>query len=644
VENLEPGLSLRQAVDRYGPLPEPSLRRLAEGMAQALTTIHAAGSVYGAVGPDSVLLAANGPYLIPSGTSVFGQSAGSPAHDMFGLGRTVLYAASGTEPALEGGTEDLPARIAEIETTTSVLPESLREVIGGCLYPDPSTRPTAGQLVDYLNQQGVPTPPSSWLPPELATTVAPSIPTTPSPSPDGVGLSRRHLLIGLAGGAVVVGGVSAAVLSFSSKTSLPNALGLTGGPAPTPPPSTPNASATTPTPPSDSPTKVPLDAPEAPKAWTVTGATAPTAIAASEKAILVVTDKDTTLVDAATGKRMFPSLNATISYAEPGQFPTTYANGIFYCICDTPNTFNNVAAIDATTGTVKWATTMADVEPGGSSDGPIWSATYLVASGNTVYVCGSVEDNNATSGSGPQTGFIRAFDAATGKATWHISGTDLSNVLIPPSGPYLLAASSAPPGPGQAEMIDTGRQGARGWKKPIAGTNPYYNSGWPMTCYAAGMFVFCDGDTAIAVDAATGTEKWRYTFHSENGDQVELGTMFASQDGTTVYAAVGSDLAAFNAADGALKWVAELTGPGKNGLGDLFNATLQISGYVAQCSADTILATDTSNTLWAIDAASGKARWKYTDPGQPDTGFMWRVGGDRVFVASNLTLTAIAIR
>jgi glucose dehydrogenase len=75
---------------------------------------------------------------------------------------------------------------------------------------------------------------------------------------------------------------------------------------------------------------------------------------------------------------------------------------------------------------------------------------------------------------------------------------------------------------------------------------------------------------------------------------------------------------------------------------NMFNASSRISGRSARCSADTVFATDTAKTLWAIDAATGRARWRYSDPGQPDGGFRWTVGGDRVFVASHLTLTAIA--
>jgi outer membrane protein assembly factor BamB len=255
-------------------------------------------------------------------------------------------------------------------------------------------------------------------------------------------------------------------------------------------------------------------------------------------------------------------------------------------------------------------------------------------------------DTRSSSTSDPTTGYIRAFDGATGKGLWRVEGTDINNVLVPPSGSYLLAVSSTPGvKAGQVQMIDAGKQGARGWKIPIQNAEFYFEAGWPMMCYAAGLLFFAGGagDTLFAVDAATGAQKWHQHFDAKNGDQVQLGNPFASLDGARVYVPVGSDLASFSSADGTLKWVATLTGASDAGTSNMFNASLRTAGKSAQCSADTVFVTDAAKNLWAIDAATGKARWKYNDPGQPDVGFKWTVGGDHVFIASNLTLTAISV-
>ncbi|WLQ66691.1 outer membrane protein assembly factor BamB family protein [Streptomyces glycanivorans] len=361
----------------------------------------------------------------------------------------------------------------------------------------------------------------------------------------------------------------------------------------------------------------------------------------------MVSDTATSFLDAATGKSMFHPLNTTKDFrASSGTYPTAYADGVFYLLCDTPSQSGVLAAFDAAGGKAKWATNLAASDPGGGTVISMYPSTYVAVLGNTVYVCGTeLKIDGKFSAKEPTTGYIRAFNAATGKPLWQVEGTDINNVLVPPTGSHLLAASAVPAKkPGRVQMIDAGRKGARGWKVSVPHASHYFTTGWPLTCYAAGLFLFAggNGNTLFAVDAATGSEKWHQRFDAKNGDQVRIGTPFSSQDGATVYVPVGSDLVALAAADGTLQWVAVLDGASDTGTSNLFNASLRLGGKNAQCSADTVFATDSAKTLWAIDAATGRARWRYRDPGQPDVGFMWTVGGDRVFIASHLTLTAIA--
>jgi outer membrane protein assembly factor BamB len=616
------GVPLRQAVHKYGGLPEPALRRLALGLAAALSHIHAAGLIHGAVGPDSVLLAVDGPYIAAFDSAGSIDPGGSSTDDVFDLGATVLFAASGSEQAWDGASADLDA-------VTSVLPPSLREVIGGCLYPDPWTRPTAEQLIDYLNRQGLPVAVGDWLPAALTADIKSRAAAAPS-GLSGGGISRRNLVFGLAGGAFLLGGGAAAAVLSSGGSSPSPVVKRTPRPTATPKPSSTN-----------SPAPIALDAPDATKAWTLTGQSAITCLEASDTVVMVITANATSFLDTSTGKTAFSALNTTNSNGSDDlNSPTTYSGGVFYYLCETADSFNMVAAVDGTTGSVKWATDMAEEDSSGNG----MVATYVAVNGNTVFVCGTV-DNSSSVNSNVTTGYIRAFDSADGKGLWTVEGADINNVLVPPSGSYLLAASSTPVKKnGQVEMIDAGKQGARGWKISTPNnTEFYFTTGWPMTCYAAGVFFFVGGtgNLVIAVDAATGREKWRQDFAANNGDQVELGSIFTSLDGATVYVPLGGNLIALNSADGTLKWASALVGAGAVGGDNEFNAGLG-DGRAAQCSADTVFVTDTAKNLWAIDAATGKARWKYNDPGQPDTGFKWTVGGDRVFIASNLTLTAIS--
>ncbi|MCX3061936.1 outer membrane protein assembly factor BamB family protein [Streptomyces beihaiensis] len=647
------GLSLRRSVERYGGLPEPSLRRLAAGLAGAMARIHAAGLTHGDVGPDAVLLTVGGPYVSVFGTTGITEDAASPMDDMFGLGSTVLFAASGSEPRWEGASEDVRTRLAALETMTSALPSSLREVIGGCLYPEPSTRPTAEQLVDYLDRQALPMPTGDWLPSALTADIEALAAATPSSATGsgavggglglGGGLGRRKLLLGLTGGALAAGGVAAAVV-FSSRRPAPKREDRAGAAAPPARSASPSGASPAPSP-TGGPTQIPLDGPDATKAWTATGSSAPTAVEASGKVVMVVTEKSTAFLNASTGKRALPALNTTdMLGSDARRSPTAYADGVFYYLGDAPKAPNMVVAVDETTGHVKWATSMALFGSGGGAHTRMYSASSVAVHGRTVYVCGEVNTGSSSITSRP-TGYIRAFDGATGKGLWRVEGKDIDNVLVPPSGSYLLAASSATKGkPGRVQMIDAGRRGARGWKRSIPNAQYLTQPGWPMTCYAAGMFVFAGGtgDTLFAVEAATGSVKWHQHFDSKSGDHIQLGTPFASPDGETVYVPVGSDLAALRSTDGSLRWVATLTGAGDDGTSNMFKASLQMSGMSARCTVDTVFATDVAKNLWAIDAATGRARWKYNDPGQPDVGFKWTVGGDRVFIASHRTLTAIS--
>jgi outer membrane protein assembly factor BamB len=600
------------------------LRRLALGLAGALSRIHAAGLIHGAVGPDSVLLAVDGPYIAAFDSAGSIDPGGSSTDDVFDLGATVLFAASGSEQAWDGASADLDA-------VTSVLPSSLREVIGGCLYPEPWTRPTAEQLIDYLNRQGLPLAVGDWLPAALTADIKAQAAAAPS-GLFGGGISRRNLVLGLTGGALLVGGGAAAAVLSS------------GGSSPRPAVKrTPRSVATPKTSSTNNPAPIALDAPDATKAWTLTGQDAITCLEASDSVVMVITDNATSFLDTSTGKTAFSALNTTNSIgSDDSNSPTTYSGGVFYYLCETADSFNMVAAVDGTTGSVKWATDMAEEDSSGNG----MVATYVAVNGNTVFVCGTVDISSSVY-SDVTTGYIRAFDSADGKGIWTVEGADINNVLVPPSGSYLLAASSTPDKKnGQLEMIDAGKQGARGWKISTPNNAEFYfTPGWPMTCYAAGVFFFVGGtgNLVVAVDAATAREKWRQDFAANNGDQVQLGSIFTSLDGAAVYVPMGGNLIALNSADGTLKWASALTGAGADGGASEFNAGLGGGvGRAAQCSADTVFVTDTAKNLWAIDAATGKARWKYNDPGQPDTGFKWTVGGERVFIASNLTLTAIS--
>ncbi|MFF4625100.1 outer membrane protein assembly factor BamB family protein [Nonomuraea jabiensis] len=597
------------------------MRLLAQGIAEALAALHAAGMAHGALCPDNVILKQQRPYVIGWVTP----RQGTQVDDMASLGAALVFAASGRESSDPDTARD----------RASFLPPSLRHVVGRCLAADPQARPRAGELVDQLALL----PTGRRLPPvpmdEVAETVSRGTASAGVPLPprhllasasmtaEEAGISRRNL-IGMAGGAVALGGIAAAAVVLSGCSSSPGPVSVPSSPSrrSAVPSDSPRGSAS---PSPSEPPRITLSGENATPEWSVTVDDVPAEVVASDQVVGLFLEKSMTFLDSA-GKPVFRLLRVR----SPGGHlyrRTAFAGGAFYIVGLTRQGVYSLGAVDGTTGKPKW---VVSLEERSLTHVP----AYVGVGGDTVYVCGTYY--MASESMESRTGYIWAFDTATGRERWRIKGTDLTNVLIPPSGRYLLAGSGkVREKSNQVLMIDTIGKGTRRWKKSVPFAQ-YGYVGEPLTSHADGLFIF-GRQKILAVDQATGEEKWHLAAEPDQSD-VRFGTPIPSTDGKAVYIPVGQDLVALNAADGSVRWIAELPEH------VMFNAALSmgLGGREAWCSADTVFATDTTKTLWAIDAATGKARWKYTDPGQPDVGFNWCVGGDRVWISSNLTVTAIA--
>ncbi|MGY5029753.1 outer membrane protein assembly factor BamB family protein [Streptomyces sp. 900116325] len=173
-----PALTLADAIDFAGPLPERAVRILGAGIAETLSRVHATGAVLEGLAPRTVLLAEDGPrltafgplgaaadaearpggqlsvrlgYLTPE--QVEGKEAG-PASDLFVLGLLLAYAATGTTPLADGPAAEAAERIARTEPELDAVPEGLRGLIARCLAKDPADRPTAGAVAAELALEG----------------------------------------------------------------------------------------------------------------------------------------------------------------------------------------------------------------------------------------------------------------------------------------------------------------------------------------------------------------------------------------------------------------------------------------------------------------------------------------------------------
>jgi Protein kinase domain len=169
------GLSLRDAVLRYGPMPEARLVPLARGIAEALAAIHAAGLTHRDLKPANVLLSPAGPKVIDFGIAraadatqltgtgqiigtldfmapeqIEGTADSGPAGDVFALGSTLVHAATGRTPFAAEQTAGTVYKILHAEPDLRGVPPRVAAIVSGCLSKDPARRPSAVQLAVAL--------------------------------------------------------------------------------------------------------------------------------------------------------------------------------------------------------------------------------------------------------------------------------------------------------------------------------------------------------------------------------------------------------------------------------------------------------------------------------------------------------------
>jgi len=171
VTQYVPGRTLDEVVTEHGPLSGARLIRLASGLAEALTAIHAAGVVHRDLKPGNVMLVNGDPVVIDFGIAqaldstrltMTGMFMGTPGYlspevieghnstsfsDVHAWGATVAFAATGRPPFGSGSYETIFYRIINGQPDLVGVAPPVADLLGAALRRDPASRPAASQLV-----------------------------------------------------------------------------------------------------------------------------------------------------------------------------------------------------------------------------------------------------------------------------------------------------------------------------------------------------------------------------------------------------------------------------------------------------------------------------------------------------------------
>ena len=247
VTRYVPGRTLEQVVTGAGPLPPPTLARLACGLADALAAVHAAGVVHRDLKPSNVMLLDELPVVIDFGIAqgpdatrltMTGMFMGTPgylapeviegqpsseASDVHAWGATVAFAATGHPPFGSGGYEAIFYRIVNGQLDLTGAPASLLPLLAAALARDPGLRPSAAQL----SAQAAALSPGAFAPGGVLAGGAPVSPSTVVPVTSADRAPGAPLAAG--GATAAPGGLAGATGVPSGPAGSVAAPGLNGG-------------------------------------------------------------------------------------------------------------------------------------------------------------------------------------------------------------------------------------------------------------------------------------------------------------------------------------------------------------------------------------------------------------------------------
>ncbi|MFI0981243.1 PQQ-binding-like beta-propeller repeat protein [Streptomyces sp. NPDC021093] len=170
-----PAPSLEEIVNECGPMPANAVRWLAAGIAEALQSIHGAGLVHRDLKPSNVLVVEDGPRVIDFGIAsgvsntrltMTNVAVGTPAYmspeqardsrsvtgasDIFSLGSTLVFAATGHAPFHGANPVETVFMLLREGPDLEGLPDELRPLIDSCMGMEAALRPSPADLQAQL--------------------------------------------------------------------------------------------------------------------------------------------------------------------------------------------------------------------------------------------------------------------------------------------------------------------------------------------------------------------------------------------------------------------------------------------------------------------------------------------------------------